>query len=156
MDTTSSVEKGNAFRDLVVSMLEAAGFASESEIRKNFKKVDAIWRRDDIDGPRLHGTETKDYMATLTKTNASTLLMNMVLWSMMELLIALGWYQREKFRRTDARRSMLSADSRLLPTLNFSAGFSVSITICETLWVDTTTRVSLTGIFSCIPTRTCC
>lgn len=67
MDTTSTVEKGNAFRDLVVSMLEAAGFASESEIRKNFKKVDAIWRRDDIDGPRLYGIETKDYKATLTK-----------------------------------------------------------------------------------------
>lgn len=67
MDTTSTVEKGNAFRDLVVSMLEAAGFASESEIRKNFKKVDAIWRRDDIDGPRLYGIETKDYKGTLTK-----------------------------------------------------------------------------------------
>ncbi|CUX66060.1 conserved hypothetical protein [Agrobacterium tumefaciens str. Kerr 14] len=67
MDITSTVEKGNAFRDLVVSMLEAAGFACESEIRQNFKKVDAIWRRDDIDGSRLYGIETKDYKSALSK-----------------------------------------------------------------------------------------
>lgn len=67
MKRTSTIDKGDTFRDLVVSMLEAAGFAAQSEIRKDYKKVDAIWRRDDIDGPRLYAIEAKDYSATLNK-----------------------------------------------------------------------------------------
>lgn len=64
---TSTIEKGDAFRDLVVSLLEAAGFAAESELRVDYKKVDARWRRDDIDGPRFYALETKNYEANLGK-----------------------------------------------------------------------------------------
>ena len=38
--TASTLSKGNAFRDLVASMLEAAGFVAETEVRESFKKVD--------------------------------------------------------------------------------------------------------------------
>jgi hypothetical protein len=44
---TSTIEKGNTFRNLVASMLEAAGFVAETETREQFKKVDVRWRRED-------------------------------------------------------------------------------------------------------------
>jgi hypothetical protein len=45
---TSTIEKGNTFRDLVASMLEAASFVAETETREHFKKVDVRWRREDL------------------------------------------------------------------------------------------------------------
>jgi hypothetical protein len=62
---TTTTEKGNAFRDLVVSMLEAAGFVAETEVRIAFKKVDTRWRREEIDDPVRHLVEAKDYAGTL-------------------------------------------------------------------------------------------
>ncbi|RWC07550.1 MAG: hypothetical protein EOS52_32920 [Mesorhizobium sp.] len=62
----STIQKGNAFRDHVASILEAAGFYSESEIRVNHKKVDVRWIREDIDGLVRYGVEAKDYAKTLS------------------------------------------------------------------------------------------
>lgn len=64
---TSTVQKGDSFRDLVASMLEGAGFAAETETREQFKKVDVRWRREDIDGPLKYVVEAKDYSGTLNK-----------------------------------------------------------------------------------------
>lgn len=64
---TSTIEKGDTFRDLIVSMLEAAGFAAETEGREDFKKVDARWLRQEIDGLVKSYVETKDYAGTLGK-----------------------------------------------------------------------------------------
>lgn len=61
----SSIQKGNAFRDLVASMLESAGFVAETETREKFKKVDVRWRREDLDGPLKYFVEAKDYEGTL-------------------------------------------------------------------------------------------
>jgi len=58
-DVESKVEKGNAFRDLVASMLDAAGFVAEAETRERFKKVDIRWRREDIDGPVKYVVEVQ-------------------------------------------------------------------------------------------------
>jgi hypothetical protein len=63
----STVEKGGTFRDVVVSMLEAAGFAAETETREDFKKVDARWLRQEIDGLVKSYVETKDYAGILGK-----------------------------------------------------------------------------------------
>ncbi|MHC6153116.1 restriction endonuclease [Bradyrhizobium elkanii] len=64
----SSIQKGNAFRDLVASMLESAGFVAETETREKFKKVDVRWRREDLDGPLKYFVEAKDYEGTLGLT----------------------------------------------------------------------------------------
>lgn len=63
----SSTERGNDFRDVVVSHLAAAGFACQSEVRAGFKKADgaALWTRDTLDGPTRYLIETKDYGRTL-------------------------------------------------------------------------------------------
>ncbi|WP_271669543.1 NACHT domain-containing protein [Bradyrhizobium sp. CCBAU 51627] len=61
----NTIEKGNAFRDLVASMLESASFIAETETRENFKKVDVRWRREDLDGPLRYFVEAKDYEGTL-------------------------------------------------------------------------------------------
>jgi hypothetical protein len=63
----STIAKGNAFRDLVASMLEAAGFVAETETREKFKKVDVRWRREDIDGLQKYFVEAKDHAGTLDK-----------------------------------------------------------------------------------------
>jgi hypothetical protein len=60
MGRETATEKGNAFRDLVASMLEAAGFRAETEGREEFKKVDVRWWREDLDGPLKYFVETKD------------------------------------------------------------------------------------------------
>ena len=67
MSKMTTIEKGDKFRDVVVSMLEAAGFVAESEIRLGPKKVDVKWRRDDIDGTVHYAIEAKDYEGNLTK-----------------------------------------------------------------------------------------
>lgn len=61
----STTQKGNAFRDLVASMLEAASFVAETETREEFKKVDVRWRREDLDGPLKYVVEAKDHEGTL-------------------------------------------------------------------------------------------
>lgn len=63
MDSTT--KKGNRFRDLLVVMLEAAGFAAETEVRIGHKKADTRWRREEIDGPVRYLVEAKDYDSTL-------------------------------------------------------------------------------------------
>jgi hypothetical protein len=63
----TTTEKGNAFRDLVASMLEAAGFVAETETREQFKKVDVRWRREDIDGLQKYFVEAKNHAGTLSK-----------------------------------------------------------------------------------------
>lgn len=65
----SSVEKGNAFRDEVDSLLNAAGFRTVKETRKDFKKADisTLWVRDLVDGPQTFLIEAKDYGSTLDK-----------------------------------------------------------------------------------------
>lgn len=68
---TSTVEKGDSFRDTVVSMLEAAGFAAESEVREEFKKADARWWREEIDGRMTQLLETKNYDGTLGKAECA-------------------------------------------------------------------------------------
>jgi hypothetical protein len=67
----STTEKGDAFRELVVSMLEAAGFVAEPETRTDFKKTDARWRREDLDGQVRYLVETKDYEGTLPKAECT-------------------------------------------------------------------------------------
>jgi restriction endonuclease len=62
---TTTIQKGDSFRDLVASMLEAAGFVAETETREAFKKVDVRWRREDLDGPLKYFVETKDDAGTL-------------------------------------------------------------------------------------------
>jgi Restriction endonuclease len=62
----SSAQRGNAFRALVASLLEAAGFIAESEIRVNHNKVDVRWRREDIGGPVRYLVEAKDCEATVS------------------------------------------------------------------------------------------
>jgi hypothetical protein len=62
---TTTIKKGNTFRDLVASMLEAAGFVAETETREHFKKVDVRWRREDLDGPLKYVVEAKDHAGTL-------------------------------------------------------------------------------------------
>src|SRR5262245_48047267 len=61
----STVDKGNRFRDLLVSMLEAAGFAAEGEVRVGHKKVDTKWRREETDGSVQYLVEAKDYESTI-------------------------------------------------------------------------------------------
>src|SRR5262249_2346413 len=62
---TTTIQKGDTFRDLVASMLEAAGFIAETETREHFKKVDVRWRREDLDGPLKYFVEAKDHAGTL-------------------------------------------------------------------------------------------
>jgi hypothetical protein len=64
-ENPTTIEKGNAFRDLIASMLAAAAFAPETEAREQFKKVDIRWRREDLDGPLRYVVEAKDHAGTL-------------------------------------------------------------------------------------------
>lgn len=66
---TSSLAKGDAFRDLVDEVLTAAGFRTRPESRLVFKKVDniALWTRDELQGSVRYLFETKDYDGTLPK-----------------------------------------------------------------------------------------
>ena len=64
---SSTVGKGNSFRDTVGAMLAAAGFDPESEVRAEWKKADIRWNRQDIDGPVRYFVEAKDYERNLTK-----------------------------------------------------------------------------------------
>jgi hypothetical protein len=61
----TTIQKGDTFRDLVASMLEASGFIAETETRERFKKVDVRWRREDLDGPVKYFVEAKDHAGTL-------------------------------------------------------------------------------------------
>ena len=63
---SSTIDKGNAFRDLVAAMMEAAGFHPETEVRVDFKKVDVRALREDMDGPLTYLVEAKDHSGTLT------------------------------------------------------------------------------------------
>jgi hypothetical protein len=62
LNMASSISRGNAFRDTVASLLEAAGFIVETEVRENCKKIDVRCRREDVDGPVRYA----DYTGTLT------------------------------------------------------------------------------------------
>jgi hypothetical protein len=63
---SSTIERGNAFRDVVESLLEAAGYRCKSEVRSEFKKVDIEASVDDaIYGLQTFFLETKDYSTTL-------------------------------------------------------------------------------------------
>jgi hypothetical protein len=64
-DSPTTIERGNAFRDLVASMLAAAGFVAETEAREQFKKVDVRWQREDLDGLLRYIVEAKDHAGTL-------------------------------------------------------------------------------------------
>src|SRR5947209_3331980 len=66
-EVETKVEKGNAFRDLVASMLDAAGFVAEAETRERFKKVDIRWRREDLDGPVRYVVEAKSGTLGMTE-----------------------------------------------------------------------------------------
>lgn len=66
--SSSTIERGNAFRDLIASMLESAGFFAETEIRTEYKKADVLWRREDIDGSTRYYIEAKDYSSALGLT----------------------------------------------------------------------------------------
>jgi Restriction endonuclease len=72
MHGKTTIERGNTFRDLVASMLEAAGFVAETETREQFKKVDVRWRREDIDGLQKYLVEAKDHAGTLSKDECGT------------------------------------------------------------------------------------
>src|SRR5262249_54215785 len=63
-DSKTSTAKGNAFRDLVASMLDAAGFVAEPETRERFKRVDVRWRREDLDWPIKYVVEARDHAGT--------------------------------------------------------------------------------------------
>jgi hypothetical protein len=66
-ENLNSIERGNAFRDVVASMLASAGFFPETETRESFKKVDVRWQREDFDGLLKYVVEAKDHDGTLTK-----------------------------------------------------------------------------------------
>ena len=64
----TTIQQGDSFRDLVVSMLDAAGFVCESEVREKFKKVDISCYIEDINGLEKYGIEAKDYSSNLGKS----------------------------------------------------------------------------------------
>jgi len=62
----STTEKGNAFRDLVASILASGGYSPIKEVRADFKRVDIdFWGGEDMDGPYRVLVEAKDYGKTL-------------------------------------------------------------------------------------------
>jgi hypothetical protein len=65
---STTVDRGNTFRDLVLSLLRASGKKALSEKREAFKKVDiACEWYDAIDGHRILLVEAKDFNGTLPK-----------------------------------------------------------------------------------------
>ncbi len=64
---SNSTEKGNAFRDVVAKVLQAAGFRAKTEVKINYKNVDieGIWERDVFGDPARYAIETKDYAGNL-------------------------------------------------------------------------------------------
>jgi hypothetical protein len=75
-DFQTTVAKGNAFRDLVASMLDAAGFVAEPETRERFKRVDVRWRREDLDGPIKYVVEARDHAGTVALDECREFLMD--------------------------------------------------------------------------------
>lgn len=63
----NSIEKGNAFRDLVAKLLRAAGFRANTEVKINYKNVDieGIWERDMFGDPVRYAVEAKHYEGNL-------------------------------------------------------------------------------------------
>ncbi|WP_020415550.1 NACHT domain-containing protein [Sphingomonas sp. PR090111-T3T-6A] len=64
---TSTTQRGNIFRDQVASLLRAAGFRAETEIRVGHKNVDVkgVYAKDELAGELLYAFEAKDYSGTL-------------------------------------------------------------------------------------------
>lgn len=67
----STIEKGNAFRDLVASILAAANFEPTTETRNDFKKTDCMWVVPEFDGPVRFIGEAKDHGKALTMAYCS-------------------------------------------------------------------------------------
>jgi hypothetical protein len=68
----STVDKGNSFRDVVDSLLAAAGFHTDKEVRLDFKKADlALWITEQFSGPARFAVEAKDYGQTLPLSECS-------------------------------------------------------------------------------------
>lgn len=64
----STTRIGNEFRETVVTLLEAAGMRSRTEVRVLFKKVDIVAEhQDQFDGQQLIGVEAKNITRNLTK-----------------------------------------------------------------------------------------
>lgn len=63
----NNVEKGNAFRDLIISILAAANFNPVSEVRCNHIKVDCRWTVPGFDERITFFAEAKDYGKSYTK-----------------------------------------------------------------------------------------
>ena len=72
----STVEKGNAFRDHVAGMLAAAGFRVETEVRRDFKKVDIVAVRQNLGEPETYLIETKNYNGNIVKEDANDFIAN--------------------------------------------------------------------------------
>ena len=70
---TSTIKKGNAFRDVVADVLRAAGFRANTEVKINYKNVDveAIWERDLFGDPVRYAVEAKHYEGNLPLTECS-------------------------------------------------------------------------------------
>ena len=69
---TTTVARGNTFRDAVSSLLEAAGYHVKNETRIHHKKVDIqSWIKLSIDGPVQYAIEAKDYSHALNMANAT-------------------------------------------------------------------------------------
>lgn len=66
----STVQDGNAFRDLVERVLIVAGFRTEPEVRTDFKKSDirGVWSYDALRGPERFLFETKAIEGNLPKS----------------------------------------------------------------------------------------
>jgi hypothetical protein len=109
-EVESKVEKGNAFRDLVASMLDAAGFVAEAETRERFKKVDIRWRREDIDGPVRYVVEARS--GPLGMTECREFLTEYGRLSNAAMQTAPGWCRKARSARTGAPSSMRTAAAK--------------------------------------------
>lgn len=64
----STTARGNAFRDAVAQLLDAAGFSKTvTEIQFGYKNADvgAVWQRDEMAGMQVYAFETKAYAKSL-------------------------------------------------------------------------------------------
>jgi hypothetical protein len=67
---STSIQRGDRFRNIVADLLEASGIRAIAEVRDDFKKVDIIARTGDFVGePITLLIEAKDYTGTLPKAD---------------------------------------------------------------------------------------
>jgi restriction endonuclease/NACHT domain-containing protein len=65
--TESTTAAGNKFRSEISTLLQAAGFELQEEIRRKYKKIDIVARMDSVTGSRTIFIEVKKYAKPLTK-----------------------------------------------------------------------------------------